>query len=165
MGPRITRSPALEKITGNAQTPSWPGWRCSRCRSTGLDPQRLADHGPSAVVADEHSQHSQDARPGHRYRQGARIHSQAHRRDPASAGAGGCRPGWSAHAALAAFAGNAAGAHRRGCSGRAGAFTAVGLPLDTRYAFLASAILCVFCGAGSLAGRSLGGAIRAGAGG
>ncbi len=29
-----------------------------------------------------------------------------------------------------------------------GAFTAVGLPLDTRYAFLASAILCVFCGAG-----------------
>jgi hypothetical protein len=29
-----------------------------------------------------------------------------------------------------------------------GAFTAVGLPLDTRYAFLAAAILCVFCGAG-----------------
>jgi len=28
------------------------------------------------------------------------------------------------------------------------AFAAVGLPIDTRYAFLASAILCIFCGAG-----------------
>jgi hypothetical protein len=28
------------------------------------------------------------------------------------------------------------------------AFAAAGLPIDTRYAFLASAILCVFCGAG-----------------
>jgi hypothetical protein len=29
------------------------------------------------------------------------------------------------------------------------AFAAVGLPIDTRYAFLAAAILCVFCGAGA----------------
>jgi hypothetical protein len=29
------------------------------------------------------------------------------------------------------------------------AFAAVGLPINTRYAFLASAILCVFCGAGA----------------
>jgi hypothetical protein len=30
------------------------------------------------------------------------------------------------------------------------AFASVGLPINTRYAFLASAILCVFCGAGAL---------------
>jgi hypothetical protein len=29
-----------------------------------------------------------------------------------------------------------------------GAFATAGLPIDTRYAFLASAILCIFCGAG-----------------
>ena len=30
------------------------------------------------------------------------------------------------------------------------AFAAVGLPINTRYAFLAAAILCIFCGAGAL---------------
>ena len=35
------------------------------------------------------------------------------------------------------------------------AFAAAGLPINTRYAFLAAAILSVFCGAGSSAGRAL----------
>lgn len=34
-------------------------------------------------------------------------------------------------------------------------FAAVGLPIDTRYAFLASAILCIFCGAGAFGWRML----------
>jgi len=35
------------------------------------------------------------------------------------------------------------------------AFAAVGLPINTRYAFLASAILCIFCGAGAFGWRCL----------
>ena len=35
------------------------------------------------------------------------------------------------------------------------AFAAAGLPIDTRYAFLAAAILCVFCGAGAFGWRRL----------
>jgi len=35
------------------------------------------------------------------------------------------------------------------------AFATAGLPIDTRYAFLASAILCIFCGAGVFGWRSL----------
>ena len=44
-------------------------------------------------------------------------------------------------------------------------FATVGLPINTRYAFLASAILCIFCGAGALAGRGLTGMTGGGAGG
>lgn len=35
------------------------------------------------------------------------------------------------------------------------AFASVGLPINTRYAFLASAILCIFCGAGAFGWRML----------
>ena len=46
------------------------------------------------------------------------------------------------------------------------AFATVGLPINTRYAFLAAAILCVFCGAGVFGWTQPGrAAIRGGAGG
>ena len=45
------------------------------------------------------------------------------------------------------------------------AVAAAGLPINTRYAFLAAAILCVFCGAGVFGWTRLERATRAGAGG
>ena len=107
-----------------------------------------------------------DARPRDGDRQGARVHPAAHRRDPAPAGARSARRS----AACCRCCGCASGR----CSGRSRAWSrcscspllaAFGLPIDTRYAFLAAAILCVFCGAGCSAGPRCPRATRAGGGG
>ena len=105
--------------------------------------------GRPAVVADEHPPHRRNAGPRDGDRERARVHPAAHRRDPAPAGARsaprsagccrccGCAGGrcrWRPRGVLAVLV--------------FAAFASAGLPINTRYAFLAAAILCLFCGAG-----------------
>ena len=129
--------------------------------------QRPARHRQSAVVADQHPPHRRNARPRHRDRATSRSTSPADRRDPAPARARRRRARRGAVAAVAAPAG-AASERPRACSrcSCSPSSPAAGLPINTRYAFLAAAILCVFCGAGVFGWTRLTArAIRAGAGG
>ena len=111
--------------------------------------QRPRDHRRSAVVADEHPPHRRHARARQRDRQRPAVHPAAHRRGAAPArarrrprSAGCCRCCGCARA-------RARGRRRGGArGGRVRRVRRGGLPINTRYAFLAAAILCIFCGAG-----------------
>ena len=114
------------------------------------------------MVADQHPPHRRATGPRDRDREGARVHPPAHRRNP---GARGPRGGGDRGGALAAVAAPPRVAEtgmrrrRRASPGFVGAvvgvaavavfaaFATVGLPIDSRYAFLAAAILCIFCAA------------------
>ena len=119
-----------------------------RRRAADLGPQRPGRHRRSAVVADQHPAHRRNARPRDRHRQRARVHPAADRRDPAPARARRRRARRRAVAAVAAPPRAARRRRRRARGVVFAAFATVGLPINTRYAFLASAILCIFAGAG-----------------
>ena len=109
-----------------------------RRRAARVGAQRPGDHRRRAVVADEHPPHRAHARSRHGHRQRARVRAAADRRDPAPAGAR--RRG--ARRACCRCCGCAAArsAARSPASLAVLVFVAVaaaGLPINTRYAFLA----------------------------
>ena len=127
--------------------PTRPPRAAGRGRPDRVGGKRLAGDREPAVVADQHQTHRRNAAPRDGDREGARVHPAADRGDPRAVRArrGRARRGagaaWlRARALPGALAGIVA-------VGVFAAFASVGLPIDTRYAFLAAAILCVFAGA------------------
>ena len=143
-------------------------WRLTAARrlsAADVDAQRPAHHRRAAVVADQHPPHRLHARRAtgianvpSTYRGGsARSCARPCSSAPRSAACSRC----------SGCAAARSSAPPPACSPSLvfAAFATAGLPINTRYAFLASAILAIFCGAGVFGWTRLPRGDRAGAGG